>query len=158
MKLRALGSVLTLGAAILLVTAGCNRESPKGGPGADKANKGTTTPGTNTGTNTGDRTDTFSIKVPPGNTNVTQGGQTEMTVTVSRGSSFDQDVKLTFKAPEGVQVTPDSATAKKGSDEAKITVKAADTATPGTTNVKVTGTPATGAAVSVDMGIEIKKK
>lgn len=136
----------------MLFSAGCNRESPKGGPGADKANKGTNTSGST------DRTETFSIKVPSGHSNVTQGMQTELSVSVNRGNNFDQDVKLTFKAPEGVQVTPDSVTAKKGADEARITVKALDTATPGTTNVKVTGTPATGPAVNVDLGIEIKKK
>lgn len=152
MKVRALFSVLSLAAAFLLFTAGCNRESPKGGPGADKANKGTNTSGSN------DTANTFSINVPSGNTNVTQGEQTEIGVSISRGSNFTQDVKLTFKAPEGVQVVPDTVTAKKGGDDAKITVKAADTATPGTTNLKVTGTPATGNPVSVDLGIEIKKK
>ena len=152
MNVRILFPSLTLAAAFTLVAAGCNRESPKGGPGADKANKGTPTSGSN------DKADSFSIKTPSGSTNVTQGTQQEVSVSVNRGSSFDQDVKLTFKAPEGVQVTPDSVTVKKGADEAKITVKAMDTATPGTTNIKITGTPAAGPATSVDMGIEIKKK
>jgi len=153
MRFRILAPTFSLLAALTLTFAGCNRESPKGGTGADKANnKGTTTSGSS------DKTDTFSIKVPAGNTNITQGEQKEINISVSRGSNFDQDVTLTFKAPEGVQVTPDSVTAKKGSDEPKITVKALDTATVGTTNVKVTGTPKTGAPASVDLGIEVKKK
>jgi uncharacterized membrane protein len=149
MRIRILAPTLSLAAAVVFGLAGCNRESPKGGPGADKANKGT--PGS-------DKADSFTIKVPTGNTNVTQGEQKEISISVSRGDKFDQDVKLTFKAPEGVQVTPDSVTAKKGGEDAKITVKAADTATVGTTNIKVTGTPATGSATTVDLGIEIKKK
>ena len=115
MRIRILAPTLSLAATVILSLAGCSRESPKGGPGADKA-KGTPTSGS------ADKTETFSIKVPAGNTNVTQGEQTEMNVSVSRGTNFDQDVKLTFKAPEGVQVTPDSVTAKKGADDAKITV------------------------------------
>jgi len=155
MKMRFLAPTLALAATFSLVLVGCNRESPKGGPGADKANKGTT--GTTT-TDSSDRSETFTIKVPPGNTNVKQGEQTEMNISISRGKNFDQDVTLTFAPPEGVQVTPDTVKAKKGDDSAKITVKALDNATPGTTNIKVTGTPATGTATSVDMGIEIKKK
>lgn len=151
MKIRIWAPSLSLAAALVLSFAGCNRESPKGGPGADKANKGTPA--------AGDKTDTFSIKVPSGNTNITQGEQKELSLSVSRGNNFDQDVTLTFKSTEaGITVTPESVTAKKGGDDPKITVKVADTATVGTTNVKVTGTPKTGAAATVDMGIEVKKK
>lgn len=154
MKLRIVVPAVSIVASLMLVVAGCNRESQKGGPAADRANN----KGTSTATASTDRGDTFSIKVPAGSTNVTQGMQTEVSVSISRGKNFDQDVKLTFKAPEGVQVTPDHVVAKKGSDEARVTVKAMDTATPGTTNIKVTGTPQTGSPADVDMGIEIKKK
>jgi len=154
MRFRVLAPTFSLLAAFTLTFAGCNRESPKGGPGADKANnKGTTTT-----SGSGDRTETFSIKVPPGHTNVTQGGQQEVSISVSRGSNFDQDVTLTFKPHDGITVTPESWTAKKGDDTGKIVVKAADTATPGTTNIAVTGTPKTGAPATVDLGIEVKKK
>ena len=100
----------------------------------------------------------FALKLPPGRANVAQNAQTEITVAVNRGSKFDQDVKLTFKAPDGVQITPESVTAKKGADEAKITVRALETATPGNLNITVTGTPATGSAVKSDLGIEVRKK
>src|SRR4051812_21759769 len=88
MKMRILAPALSAMAAMVLGLAGCNRESNKGGPGADKANKGTTTSTSN------DRAESFSIKVPAGHTNVTQGEQTEINVSVSRGNNFDQDVKL----------------------------------------------------------------
>ena len=171
MKVRLLGSTFCVLALLGLV--GCNRESPKGGPGADKANKGdgksttsTTTgaPGTtgttSTTTTTNAGADTFTIKVPAGNSNVTQGEQKEMTVSVSRQGGFDQDVTLSFKpaADSGVTVTPSSAVAKKGGDDVRVTVKAASDATVGTTNVEVMGTPATGKATSEKMGIEVKKK
>jgi hypothetical protein len=152
MRFRILAPTFSLLAALTLTFAGCNRESPKGGPGADKANKGAATSGSS------DKTETFSIKVPAGHTNVTQGGQTEVSISVSRGSNFDQDVTLTFKPHDGITVTPDSWTAKKGDDTGKMVVKAADTATVGTTNIQVTGTPKTGAAATVDLGIDVKKK
>jgi len=153
MRFRILAPTFSLLAALTLTFAGCNRESPKGGPGADKANKGTTAT-----TGSSDKTETFSIKVPAGHTNVTQGGQQEVSISVSRGSNFDQDVTLTFKPHDGITVTPESWTAKKGDDTGKIVVKAADTATVGTSNIAVTGTPKTGAAATVDLGIEVKKK
>ena len=109
-------------------------------------------------TGSSDKTETFSIKVPAGHTNVTQGGTAEVSISVSRGSNFDQDVTLSFKPHDGLQVTPESWTAKKGDDTGKIVVKAADTAPVGTTNNAVTGTPKTGAAATVDLGIEVKKK
>jgi hypothetical protein len=152
MRFRILAPTFSLLAALTLTFAGCNRESPKGGPGADKA-KGTTTSGSS------DKTETFSIKVPAGHTNITQGGETkEVSISVSRGSNFDQEVTLSFKPHDGIQVTPESWTAKKGDDTGKFTVKAADTAPVGTTNIAVTGTPKTGAAATVDLGIDVKKK
>jgi hypothetical protein len=151
MRFRILAPTLSLLAALTLTFAGCNRESPKGGTGADTKAKGTGASGSN------DK-ETFTVKVPAGHTNITQGEQKEISISVSRGSSFDQEVTVTFKAPDGVQVTPDSWTAKKGADEGKIVVKAADTATVGETNIKVTGTPKTGAPASVDLGIDVKKK
>jgi len=152
MRFRILAPTLSLLAALTLTFAGCNRESPKGGPAADNKGKATGTSGTN------DNKDTFTIKVPAGNTNVTQGESKEIAISVSRGSSFDQDVTVTFKPQEGLSVTPDTWTAKKGADEGKIVVKAADTATVGSTNIKVTGTPKTGKETSVDLGIDVKKK
>jgi len=40
MKIRIWAPTLSLAATLILTLAGCNRESPKGGPGADKANRG----------------------------------------------------------------------------------------------------------------------
>ena len=115
MKIRIWAPTLSLAAALVLSFAGCNRESPKGGPGADKANKGTPAAGSN------DKTDTFSIKVPSGNTNITQGEQKELSLSVSRGNNFDQDVVLTFQSPvAGITVTPESVTAKKGATIPKL--------------------------------------
>jgi hypothetical protein len=156
MKLRLLGSTLLVGG--LLVLVGCNRESPRGGPGAEKANKGEKTSTSTASSTSPDRADTFTIKVPSGNTNVTQGEQKEVTVTLSRGSKFDEDVKLAFKAPNGIQVTPPDTMAKKGGDEIRVTVKAMPDAPVGTTNIEVTGTPTHGSATKVEMAVEIKKK
>jgi len=162
--------LLTLSLALVLA-AGCSRESNKGGPTGDvkKGTTGTTgtgtghtgttgtapTTGTGTGTASNERDD-FTVKVPTGNTNVTQGERTEMTVTVSRHGKFDQDVHLKFDPPAGVKVEPATVDVPKGKDDARVTVSADNTAKVGTTNIMVTGTGGGGPAAKVEMGIEVK--
>jgi len=159
-------SFLAFGLACTLA-AGCSRESNKGGPGATVTPKkettttsdGKTTTTTETkSTNGGDRTQTFTVKVPSTSTSVRQGERKEVTVSVSRGSNFDSDVHLTFKAPAGLKVEPASATAKKGSDDVRVTVEAASDATVGTSDVHVNGHGGSGPDAAVDFKVEVKKK
>jgi hypothetical protein len=65
---------------------------------------------------------------------------------------------LTIKAPAGIEATPDSATAKKGSDEVKVTLHAKGDAKTGKEDVEVVGTPTTGHATNVKFTIEVKAK
>jgi hypothetical protein len=144
MRLRLFGAstCLALGLALLV---GCSREGPRGGPGA---NPGGTT----------DSASTFKVKVPEGTTGITQGENREVTVSVSRGSKFDQEVQVSFKAPPGVEVTPMTATAKKGADDVKVTLHAKADAKVGKEDVVVVGTPHTGTPTSVNMTVEVKQK
>ena len=149
---------------VAVLAVGCCRESYKGGPGANKTGTGTTgtgtgTTGTGTGTTTtGEGRDHLTIKVPSGNTNVTQGEQQEVTITVNRNGNFDQEVSLKFDPPAGLKVDPATVTVPKGKDDARVTVHANPDAKVGTTNVQVTGTGGGGPAAKVELGIEVKKK
>jgi uncharacterized membrane protein len=151
MRLRLIGCNVILTTALgLFVGAGltgCTKESPKGGPGAPSA------PNT-----TGANTDSFTLKAPSATTSITQGQDHEVTVSVSRGSKFDQDVKVTFKAPAGIEIKPDTATAKKGSDDIKVSVHAKADAKVGKEDVEVIGTPTNGAATTVRFPVEVKAK
>jgi len=115
----------------------------------------TTTKKTDT---TAAKNDTFSIKVPSGATNITQGKNQEVTVSVNRGSAFKQSVKLSFKAPEGIKITPPDASVKSGENDIKVLVQVGDNVPVGKQTITVTGTPDTGDATSVNMDIDVKKK
>jgi len=147
------------------LSAGCSRESNKGGPGATTGTKKETTTHSDGSTTTttkntdgGDRSQTFTVKVPSTSTSVRQGERKEVTVSVSRGNNFDSDVHLTFKAPTGLKVEPATATAKKGNDDVRVTVEAMPDSTVGTSDVHVTGHGGSGPDANVDFKVEVKKK
>ena len=48
----------------------------------------------------------------------------EFTVTVKRGSAFDQEVKVTFKTPDLIKIAPSSATYKATETDKKFVVSA----------------------------------
>lgn len=130
-----------------LVLIGCDRESPRGGPGANGPTKSEV------------RSETFTVEVPGGGTNVTQGKREEVSISIDRGSNFKQPVKLTFEAPKGLKVVPSSATIKSGDSKTNVFVEAADDATVGRHRINVTGTPESGGkATSIAMDIDVKKR
>jgi hypothetical protein len=57
---------------------------------------------------------TFSIEVPAGATNVTQGERKEVTINLERGDSFKETVKLQFDAPKGLKIVPADTSVKTG--------------------------------------------
>ena len=150
---------------------GCSRESNRGGPGA-KDTKPTTTSSTDnqgskttttetTKTNTpNDNAQTFTIKVPSGGTNVTQGANQTVTVSISRGKDFHQPVKLKFDAPAGVKISPVDPIIREdtANNSVKVTIDVDPTVSEGRHKITVTGEPETGAAAKVDMDIDVKKK
>jgi len=153
---------LAVSLTALLVLAGCSRESPRGGPGAKS---GTTTTTTNDGqtqtrtdTETTNRAETFTVKVPTGATNVTQGKSTEMHISLDRGRDFRQAVKVKIDAPKGVKVNPSETTIAGSDSKLTVNVEATDEASVGRHTLTVTGTPETGKAASVNMDIDVKKR
>jgi len=146
----------TLTAAVLLlsliVLPGCTEKStPGGGSAADQKRP-----------LTGENEGTFELTVPgsvPWATSVKQGESTPVTIGITRGKNFDQDVALSFsELPTGVTVDPAGASIKKSDPDAKLTLKANDEATVGTFTVKVIGTPGKGKASPHELKITVSKK
>src|SRR5262245_51533494 len=111
MRVLCSGLLIALVATVGVTTVGCKRESEKGGPGADNRAARTTTD--NRGAEESSADNTFTLKVPK-SMKVTQGERKEITVAVNRGDKFNQEVKVSFKAPAGVKIEPSSATIKAG--------------------------------------------
>jgi hypothetical protein len=155
--------LLTSGLVTLALAGlvGCSTESKPGGPGAT-GTTGTATTRQDTSrtdtTRTDDTANTFTVKVPAGATNVEIGQREEVTISIDRGRTFNQNVKLSFKPVEGLKVTPADATIKAGENETKVFVEAAEGAALGNKTIEVTATPDTGKATSVTMTVEVVKK
>jgi hypothetical protein len=133
-------------ASILLITAvaalGCGEESEPGGPGA------TPTGGANGANGNGGQVqneeNTFTMTVPSGATNIEPGGSQAVTLEISRGDQFQEEVTLTFSAPQGITVNPQEATIPANLEETEVTLTAEQTVQPGTHEIQVTATPASG--------------
>jgi uncharacterized membrane protein len=99
----------------------------------------------------------FELKLP-GSTGINQGETKTVTVSISRGKNFDQDVKLDFSgAPTGVKVTSANSSLKASEKSVDVTIAAAADASLGEHTIKVTGTPGTGSGTSGEFKINIKK-
>ena len=119
--------VLPVGMIALVWIAGCQKESPPGGPGASRLTSrdtGTTRTATSVDETAGRtqkttervpadpdapdraRDQTFTLKVPSGTTDINRGKNQEVSISLDRGSAFTQTVKLSFKAPAGIRISP----------------------------------------------------
>lgn len=172
--IRTCGLVLGLGIAV----TGC-RENVPGGPGAtpsttpttpttpsttpNSTTPGTTTPGTTPNTTTTntttDSTQTFTLSAPALATHVKQGESAEFSVSINRGSRFDQQVTLEFPdVPAGVTIEPAAPKIPAGTDEVTVRVLATETAAAGNYNVVIVGHPATGADARSEVKITVDSK
>jgi len=150
-------TLLALAAAALIAFVGCN-SGTTGGPGADKD---TDTKGRveKAQDRVRQAEDTFSISVPTFSTKITQGETKAVTVGISRGKNFDEDVALKFAdLPKGVTVEPAGAVIKHGDKEAKLTFQAAGDAALGDFTVKVTGHPQKGKDATNELKLTVQKK
>jgi uncharacterized membrane protein len=143
----------TLSAVLMMVGLmaflGCN-QTPPGGPGAtDKGKNGVRV---TTGENS------FRVSLPSGSTTVKQGEDKNVTISISRGKNFDQDVKLSLSGmPKGVSTSPLSPVIKHGDKDVTISIKAAPEAALGEHTITVTATPTTGEPTSGEFKIDVKK-
>src|SRR5262245_44700513 len=118
----------------LLLLAGCESRSPLGGPGATNPN--------NENTRVRTPENTFRLTAPAMETNIKQGESKTITIGITRGTDFDQDVKLEFSdPPKGMKIKADDSTLKAGAKEMHVKIDAAADAALGDHTVTVTGTP-----------------
>jgi uncharacterized membrane protein len=131
--------ILGLAAALALGlgSAGCNN-SPQGG-----------NPGT---------ADSFKVTAPTMATSLKQGEKETVTMNVTRGTEFKKTVDIKADAPSGLKAVLVT-TKVSPSDPAAVsmTVEATKTCPLGDHIVKVTATPESGAATSVDVKVTVKE-
>jgi uncharacterized membrane protein len=164
--------------AMFVALAGCTQESNPGGPGVSNAPARTTSTSTSSTVKTDqngttreevattrethkpiveDKANTFTLHAPRMSTTLDAGKKREMDISISRGKEFTQSVKLEFKTPDGVTVTPAMATIPSGQDKVTITVEATKDAPAGKTQVQVMAIPETGKSVSLEIPMELKR-
>lgn len=161
--------------AILL--ASCAQESIPGGPGATATN-GTVEPAPSAGptapatdqpaatpadnaapADTTDSTDnTFTLKVPSTSTGIARGSAEDVSLSIDRGSAFDQAVTLKFEAPPGFKMNPDNPKLEAGTNKVTVGVEVAEDAPLGEHQIRVIATPESGRAVQLPMVIEVEEK
>jgi hypothetical protein len=148
-------------AAALVAFVGCSSGTP-GGPGAEKEKekeKDKKSKVERAEDTVRQAEDTFSLSVPTFSTKIKQGESKAVTIGISRGKNFDEDVTLKFDdLPKGVTVEPAEATIKHGDKEAKLTLKAADDAALGDFTVKVIGHPQKGKDATNELKLTVQKK
>jgi len=157
--------------------AGCTQESNPGGPGVSSGPRATSTTTSSTArTNENgttreevvqnrevqkpvvtDKANTFTLHAPKMETTLDSGKKKDIDVSISRGREFKQSVKLEFKAPAGVTVTPAMATIPAGQDKITVTLEATKGAPAGKSRVEVRAIPETGESVSLEIPVEIKQ-
>jgi hypothetical protein len=105
--------------------------------------------------------DTFRLTAPTGLTagvTLKQGEKKEVTIGISRGSTFKENVKLEVKnPPKGLTVTPEKPSIAAGDSQAKVMIEAAKDAPLGTHTVEITGVPDNGASATVDLTVKVEK-
>jgi hypothetical protein len=139
-------------AAFLIVSlaalAGCGKGT-SGGPGA-------TNP-TNNKPMVGQEDNSFSLSTS--SLTLKQGEAKETSISIKRGTDFDQDVTITFEnLPKGVTVSPAEPVIKHGDKEAKFKVEAKDDAALDDHKITVKGSPAKGPAATNEIKLTVKKK
>ena len=130
----------------VLLALGCN-QNPPGGPGASQKQPVT-----------GMADNTFKLSGPMTETNIKQGETKTVTVSISRGKNFDQDVTLNVMAPpKGITITPTNGAIKASDKETTLTIEAAKDAALGHHEIKIEATPNKGGAkTNLDIKIEVK--
>jgi uncharacterized membrane protein len=122
---------------LMIVSVGCNN-SPQGG-----------NPGTS---------DSFKVSAPVMTTTIKQGEKETVTLTLQRGTDFKKNVEVKADAPKGLNVVMKSSRVN-ASDPADVsfTVEADKAAPLGDHIIKVTATPESGAATTVDVKVNVKE-
>ncbi len=98
----------------------------------------------------------FKIAVPTLDTNVKQGEVRAATVSLQRGESFKQDVRLQIQASEGISVDPTDVLVKaSASPEVQLRMAATKNTALGAYLVSVKGTPENGEPTSTAFTVKV---
>jgi uncharacterized membrane protein len=143
-------ALLVIG-SVSAVLIGCNGHSTPGGPGATGSN---TKPGI-----VGTADNTFTLNTPTLTTDIKQGETKTVTIGISRGKNFDQDVKLEIAGVSpGVKVSPASPELKASQEKVEISIEAAKDAALGEHVLTITGMPVReGAKAAAQLKMDVKK-
>lgn len=151
-------SLLGTMALLALVTVGCNQGTP-GGPGT------TNPPASDSNTTSamrpdlGQKEETFSLSVPVLSTSLKQGETKSATISLSRGTNFDEDVTLRFASiPKGVTIEPATPMIKAGDSSVDLNISAAEDAALGDFTIQVTGHPTRGADAKTEFKVSVSEK
>jgi hypothetical protein len=152
--MKALCTVFVILSSIALVgCSGSTSDKDKvGGPGASQSSD-------KTPSLTGPKEGEFALKPPLLSESVKQGASDVVTIGISRGKNFDENVALAFTdVPSDVTIEPKVTAIKKDEKEAKVTVKVGDKAPLGKHDIKVTGKALKGEAAETHFTLNVKEK
>lgn len=150
-------------AAILLSLAmiGCNASSP-GGPGISSTPNAS---GVSNATITtykptlGEVENSFRLKGPAISTHVRQGETASLSISITRGTNFQDDVELQIAAlPDGVTIETPNPRIPSSKSAATLELRATPDAFPGTYTVTVLGRPTTGPDAKSDLQITVDER
>jgi uncharacterized membrane protein len=150
-------------ACAVAVATGCNQSPPGGNTTKPTTSSTDTTAATHRSTSnypdtsgvTGDK-GTFVIKAPVLATTIKQGDKQTVRLTVDRGSEFKQSVKLSADAPKGLKAEFNKSTVAAGDpEEVAMSVSVDKDAPLGDQTIRVTGTPDSGSATSVEVKVKV---
>jgi uncharacterized membrane protein len=120
----------------LVAISGCQSSSPRGGGMTKDVG--------------------FKIAVPTFDTEIKQGEVRTVTVSLQRGESFKQDVRLQIQASEGVSVYPTDILVKASeSPEVQLRIATTRNTALGAYIVSVKGTPKTGEPTSTAFTMKV---
>lgn len=144
-----------------LAMLGCNASSP-GGPGISA------TPNSSGVSNTtittykptlGEVENSFRLKGPAVSTHVRQGETATLSISIARGTNFQDDVDLQIPAlPGGVTIETANPRIPSSKSAAMLELRAAPDAFPGTYTVTVIGRPTTGPDAKSDLQITVDER
>jgi uncharacterized membrane protein len=98
----------------------------------------------------------FKVAVPTYDTDVKQGEVGIVTVSLERGESFKQDVRLQINTTKGISVEPTDVIVKASDKpDVQLRITVPKDAALGEYSVSVTGTPTTGEPTSTSFDVKV---
>lgn len=98
----------------------------------------------------------FKIVVPTYNTEVKQGEVGIVTISLERGESFKQDVRLQINTTKGISINPTNILIKASDKpDVQLQITVPKNAALGEYSVSVTGTPTTGESTSTSFDVKV---